>query len=147
MLKKCEKMDFKLGIESMMTTSYATALYLQQVGFDKKAFVIGSEALGRELDIAGIEHFGIGADHLEGPIVEFVLKKFKLEEGVGAVLVGFDGHFSYVKLIKAVNYLCDADVKFIATNPDNAYQFPWFLLPEAGKLNLQLDFSPQGALF
>lgn len=147
MLKKCEKMDFKLGIESMMTTSYATALYLQQVGFDKKAFVIGSEALGRELDIAGIEHFGIGADHLEGPIAEFVLKKFKLEEGVGAVLVGFDGHFSYVKLIKAVNYLCDADVKFIATNPDNAYQFPWFLLPEAGKLNLQLDFSPQGALF
>lgn len=133
MLEKCEKMNFNLPLESMICTSYAAALYLKQIELDKKIYVLGTKAMGKDLSDAGIEHFGIGNDVLEGGIVNYVMNDFSLEEDVGAVLVGFDANFSYLKLLKASNYLADPDVKFFTTNTDNAYQFPFILLPETGE--------------
>lgn len=133
MFEKCKRMNFNLSLENQVPSSYVTAHYLNQIGFNKKAFVCGPEALGKYLTEVGVDHFGIGPDHMECSIVEYVMHNFDLEEGVEAVIVGFDAQFCYKKLIKAVNYLMNPEVKFIATNIDDAFDFPWFRLPETGK--------------
>jgi len=41
-----------------------------------------------------------------------------LETGIGAVIAGFDDHFSYPKMLKAASYLKNPDCLFVATNSD-----------------------------
>lgn len=135
MLAKCLKMGYNLSVDSMITSSYVTAHYLKQIGFDKKAYVIGPSQLAKELDDVGIQHLGVGKDNLDCPIVEYVMKHFELDEDVGGVIVSFDANFSYVKLCKAVNYLKNEKVQFFATNCDSYFDFPAlnFCLPEVGE--------------
>ncbi|XP_078723305.1 glycerol-3-phosphate phosphatase-like [Lampetra fluviatilis] len=58
-----------------------------------------------------------------------------LEPDVGAVLVAFDEHFSYMKLIKACCYLARPGCLFLATNRDHAELVaPGRVLPVTGSL-------------
>lgn len=54
----------------------------------------------------------VDADELD------VLFDFKRDPEVGAVVVGFDKHFSYPKLVKAATYAHDPKIQFLGTNPD-----------------------------
>lgn len=61
-----------------------------------------------------------------------MIKNFKPDPEVGAVIVGFDKHFSFPKLSKAATYLQDPSVYFIGTNCDterpspNTNKFPGY---------------------
>lgn len=43
-----------------MCTSFLAAVYLKEKKFDKRAYVIGSEGILKELEAQGIKHCGIG---------------------------------------------------------------------------------------
>merc|ERR1712130_123888 len=57
------------------------------------------------------------------------------EEGVKAVIVGFDRYFNYLKMSYAFHYLHkDPDCLFIATNRDRTYPSANGLMPGSGTL-------------
>ncbi|CAG0914321.1 unnamed protein product [Notodromas monacha] len=117
-LKKFHQLGFPASTENIYGTSTIVAAYLKSINFRKKAYCIGTTGLKDELDAAGIQHVGFGPDvsshdsHLE------MVKDVVLEEDVGAVVVGFDPHFSYLKMLKGATYLNKGETLFLATNTD-----------------------------
>lgn len=91
-----------------------------------------STGITKELDYVGIPHIGVGPD----PVLNSPYEAFEMDPEVGAVIVGFDEHFSYRKMMKAASYLKDKAVHFIATNTDERF-------PTSGSLVIPgtLNFS------
>ena len=122
-LEKCERLKYDATMEEIVCTSFLAAVYLKEKKFDKKAYVIGSEGILKELEAEGIKHCGIGPDIMEGDEVELV-KNFKPDPEIGAVVVGFDKYFSFPKLVKAASYLQDPNIHFVGTNCDTERPSP-----------------------
>ncbi|CAH0385460.1 unnamed protein product [Bemisia tabaci] len=121
-LDKFKKLGFNTNASEVICTSYLAAQYISDhADTNKKVYVIGSEGLAAELQTAGLKCFGIGPDPLGMDIGEFT-SKFSIEQDVGAVVVGFDEHFSYPKMMKAASYLYNKSTVFVGTNTDE--QFP-----------------------
>uniref|UniRef100_A0AC34RGH8 Phosphoglycolate phosphatase n=1 Tax=Panagrolaimus sp. JU765 TaxID=591449 RepID=A0AC34RGH8_9BILA len=106
----------------------------------KKVYLIGSQGVKDELANVGIEFFGDGPDPIENqPDKRAFLYDFHLEvkhEKVGAVVVGYEKHFNYHKLMKAANYLQSEETLFLATNSDETCPGPNpnTVIPDAGPL-------------
>ncbi|XP_023248374.1 glycerol-3-phosphate phosphatase [Copidosoma floridanum] len=115
--KKCECLNFNATEEDILCTSHLAANYLKQEGYKGKVYVIGKTGITRELEKVGITHCGTGPDVLKD------LDSFRFEKDpeVKAVIVGYDEHFSYPKMIKAASYLNDPSVYFVATNTDERF--------------------------
>lgn len=75
-------------------------------------------AIGIELDAVGIRHTGIGPDTLDTSLGELVNEHFQPHPDIGAVIVGFDEHFSFPKMFKAATYLDQPGCLFVGTNRD-----------------------------
>uniref|UniRef100_A0A8C5QR37 Glycerol-3-phosphate phosphatase n=1 Tax=Leptobrachium leishanense TaxID=445787 RepID=A0A8C5QR37_9ANUR len=115
--EKLRRLGFRAEPGEVFGTAYCTAVYLRDTArLQGKVYLIGGQALSRELEEAGIPHLGSGPDPVTGG--------FKDWAGVGkdpdvrAVVVGFDEHFNYMKLNRALQYLQDPACLFIATNTD-----------------------------
>ncbi|XP_059486201.1 glycerol-3-phosphate phosphatase [Neocloeon triangulifer] len=119
---KCANLGFNAEKSSIISTSYLAASYLKNLGFDKKVYVVGSEGVTKELEAHGISHTGVGRDHISESVAHHLENNFSLDPEVGAVVVGFDLHISYPKMMKAASYLFKKETIFIATNTDE--QFP-----------------------
>ncbi|XP_067002122.2 glycerol-3-phosphate phosphatase [Anabrus simplex] len=118
---KCSNLGFKASADEIISTAYLTACYMSDLGFKKKAYIVGSTGLTRELDSVGIRHSDIGPDPLRSSLAAFVNQEFHRDPEVGAVVVGFDEHFNYIKMLRAATYLNDPDCIFIATNTDERF--------------------------
>ncbi|CAI5452208.1 unnamed protein product [Caenorhabditis angaria] len=106
---------------------------------DKKVYLIGEQGLRDEMDELGIEYFGHGNEENKKEITEdngAFIYDIKLENNVGCVVVGYEKHFNYLKMMKAANYLKDDSVLFIATNEDETYPGPiaHVIIPDAGPI-------------
>ncbi|KAE8579039.1 hypothetical protein XENTR_v10023883 [Xenopus tropicalis] len=115
--EKLGRLGFKAEPEEVFGTAYCTAIYLRDIARLKgKVYLIGGRALSEEFGAAGIPHLGCGADHVTGTQKDWA--SVQGDSDVKAVVVGFDEHFSYMKLNRALQYLQDPSCLFIATNTD-----------------------------
>lgn len=100
------------------------AKYLQSKSFAGKVFIVGSAGIAGELDKVCIRHEGVGPDVLKTNFQSLVTSEFQPDPDVGAVVVGFDEHFSFPKMFKAATYLERPGCLFIGTNTDERFPMP-----------------------
>lgn len=131
------KLKKAAGIEAeasdIISSAFAAATYVKQQGF-KKVYVIGGPGLVEELQtVAGVDCLG---PEDWGKEFEFgTMKPEHLDPDVQAVVIGFDGKFSYYKLAKAACYLRYVPgCKFVATNRDSSYPDAYIFTPGGGSL-------------
>ncbi|XP_017059055.1 glycerol-3-phosphate phosphatase isoform X2 [Drosophila ficusphila] len=132
LLKKGVELGFKINENGIISTAHATAAYLKRRNFSKRVFVIGSEGITKELDAVGIQHTKVGPEPMQGSLAEFMATHLKLDTDIGAVVVGFDEHFSFPKMMKAASYLNDPECLFVATNTDERFPMPNMIVPGSG---------------
>lgn len=107
----------------MISTAYLASHYLKQRNFNKKVYIVGSTGISRELDAVGIRNTGVGPDVMNGSLAQLVKEQFKPDPDIGAVIVGFDEHISFPKMMKAASYLNNPETVFLATNTGRVYYF------------------------
>jgi len=146
--KKLEKLGYssKINKETIVNPAAVVADTLYRSGIqdqNKKVYLIGSQGVKDELENLGIEYVGgdmpDDVNDQESAKNSAFLYDIELEEeveNVGAVCVGYEKHFNYLKLMKAANYLQNEDCIFIGTNEDETCPGPKpnVVIPDAGPL-------------
>ncbi|KAM6896849.1 glycerol-3-phosphate phosphatase [Xenentodon cancila] len=114
---KMSTLGFSVSEEEVFGTAYCCAVYLKTVcKLAGKVFLMGSNAMKQELEAVGIPQTGVGPDHISGKQIDWA--NVPLDPEVKAVVVGFDEHFSYMKLNRALQYLIRQECLFVGTNRD-----------------------------
>lgn len=136
-------MNYQINQEHIIAPTHSIAEYLQQhLDPQAKVYVVGSEALEQELQKSHIKTFGTGPDLVKGVWVD-LLKDIDEEirkEKIGAVVVGFDEHFSFLKLQKTSHILgVYPDCEFLATNADGVHKYPKYCIPGTGAIVKSLE--------
>ncbi|KAK9530648.1 hypothetical protein VZT92_012136 [Zoarces viviparus] len=114
---KLSTLGFKASEGEVFGTAYCSAMYLKTVcGLEGKVYLIGSDAMRDELEAVGIQQTGVGPDHVSGKPSDWA--NVPLDPDVKAVVVGFDEHFSFMKVNRAMQYLTQPGCLFVGTNRD-----------------------------
>ncbi|XP_014284636.1 uncharacterized protein [Halyomorpha halys] len=124
--------------ENVINSGYLLLKYLKDINFNKKIYAMASESgVITELRDNGFE---VLYDNEQIKISVPDLRKIKLEDGVGAVLIGGDTNFNYLKMFKAVNYLADPEILLIQTHLLNTVERNP-IIPAAGAIVASLKAS------
>ncbi len=124
-LETCKNVGIEdVNEDDIVVTSWVLARHLKSINFKDKVYIIGSPAMGAELDAVGIRHIGIGpnSDEFPDPKIFNYRKDLKLDPDVKCVAVGFDHYFNFPKIVCATTYV-EKDPEnclFISTNDDAA---------------------------
>ena len=115
---KLTNMGIPTSIDEIMTSSYATALYLQDKGVTGgTAYKVGGAGIFEELEAIGIRVLSDDED---------------MDAEIDFVVVGLDRKFNYDKLMRAQNAILNG-AQFIATNADPTFPMEsGTLLPGGG---------------
>lgn len=136
--EKARRMNFDIQESQIIAPTFSIAEYLKlHLKDGQKVYVMGSEAIGKEFDSLAIPHFGLGPDLVKGNWVSVMedLDKQTKTENIAAVVVAFDEHFSYNKMMKASNFLGQNEkCLFLATNADAVSKFPMYSIPGTGAI-------------
>uniref|UniRef100_A0A7I4YYM9 Phosphoglycolate phosphatase n=1 Tax=Haemonchus contortus TaxID=6289 RepID=A0A7I4YYM9_HAECO len=141
--KKLARLGFssKLDEDSLVNPAavIADTLYRAGITGNKKVYLIGAQGVRDEMDALGIQYFGHGPepqDHSDGSAFMFDIELEEDPSKVGAVVVGYEKHFDYHKLMKASNYLKHPHCLFLATNEDETCPGPNpnIITPDAGPI-------------
>ncbi|PAV64447.1 hypothetical protein WR25_07034 [Diploscapter pachys] len=142
--KKLAKLGYnsKLNKNTLVNPAAVVADTLARAGLSggkKKIYMIGSQGMRDEMDELDIDYFGHGPepqDNSDGSAFMYDIELKEKPEDVGAVVVGYEKHFNYHKLMKAANYLRNPECMFIATNEDETCPGPKpeVIIPDAGPL-------------
>lgn len=115
--EKMSLLGFNVSEEQVFGTAYCSAMYLKTVcQLQGKVYLVGSNAMKQELEAVGIQQTGVGPDPVFGKQADWA--NVPLDPEVKAVVVGFDEHFSYMKLNRAMQYL-NQGCLFVGTNRDS----------------------------
>ncbi|XP_013113353.1 glycerol-3-phosphate phosphatase [Stomoxys calcitrans] len=136
--EKARRMNFNIEETQIIAPTFSIAEYLKlNLKRKDKVYAIGSSALGKELAALEIPFFGLGPDPVK-PIWVDVLQAIDRQtksDTIGAVVVAFDEHISYNKLMKASNFLGQNEkCLFLATNADAVSKFPMYCIPGTGAI-------------
>ena len=123
--QKLAGMGIQADIEHIMTSSYATALYLEEHGAQgKSVLVVGREGIREELKAVGM-----------------VIAEDGLHEKVDYVVVGMDRDFCYDTLTKAQHAIMGG-ATFIATNRDATFPMEnGMVLPGGGTIVAAIEVA------
>ncbi|EGT39760.1 hypothetical protein CAEBREN_29285, partial [Caenorhabditis brenneri] len=139
--KKLAKLGYYPSVmnkNTLVNPAAVVADILHQSGLDgKRVYLIGEQGLRDEMDELGIEYFGHGPEKIRNEDGSGAfMYDIKLEDNVGAVVVGYEKHFDYTKMMKAANYLREKGVLFVATNEDETCPGPnpEVVIPDAGPI-------------
>ncbi|XP_043959049.1 glycerol-3-phosphate phosphatase [Gambusia affinis] len=114
---KLSSLGFDAAEDEVFGTAFCCAAYLRsECGLRGKVYLVGSDAMRQELEAVGIQAVGVGPDPVSGKQLDWA--SVPLDPEVQAVVVGFDEHFSYMKLNRAMQYLTQKDCLFVGTNRD-----------------------------
>ncbi|CAO4373429.1 unnamed protein product [Caenorhabditis nigoni] len=140
-MQKVTKMGFgRLGKTNLLSPAIVLCDYFQRNAKkfkDQWIYLIGVENLKTSLEqFGGVKCFGTGPDLKDDYVKEgdFINEVDVTSKVPKAVVVSFDSHFSYPKLMKAANFLSDPSVEFLVCNEDTTFPgpVPGMILPETG---------------
>ncbi|XP_034656163.1 pyridoxal phosphate phosphatase [Drosophila subobscura] len=138
---RAQRLGFQVPNDQHIISPTATIVdHLKQLpDFDSskhKVYVVGNAAIGRELRENGIDSYGAGAEEPLGKgdkWQDFAMRELTKPEAadnVGAVVVGWDEHFSYCKMARACHILCrNENSAFLVTNRDAVHKYPTVCIP------------------
>uniref|UniRef100_A0A915B0X2 4-nitrophenylphosphatase n=1 Tax=Parascaris univalens TaxID=6257 RepID=A0A915B0X2_PARUN len=122
---KCKELGFDMiQPEQIISPAKVVAHLLSMHKSDLPVYLVGSAGLQRELMQEGIESFGVGPDPVQNYTNSDFIHEIDVSRPVRAVVVSYDVHINYVKIMKAINYIEQPGVKFIATNEDATFPGP-----------------------
>lgn len=107
---------------NMLTSTYATVLYLRENYGGKKLYALGTESFKDELRAGGIN------------ITD------EMEDGISALVMGFDTELTFKKLEDA-SRLLPTGIDYIATHPDYVCPTEFGSVPDCGAVTEMLYMS------
>ena len=123
-MNKLRRLGYIAEMNELFPTSYSTALYLNSIGFDGHAYVIGCSGISKELAKFNIESEGVGLEQTPSEWAPGFADIEDYNHEIRAVIVGFDNQISFPKLVKACSYAKKDDCILIAANSDETFPPP-----------------------
>ncbi|MBR4116977.1 MAG: HAD-IIA family hydrolase [Clostridia bacterium] len=114
-IEKLAKLGIKAEKEDFITSSQATAYYLEKYHKGAKLYVCGTESLKEELSSQG---FSVTEN----------------TDQTDCIVMGYDTELTYKKLWDVSYMLTHRDIPYIATNPDYVCPTEWGSVPDCGSI-------------
>ncbi len=124
-VEKLGAMGFATHTDFIMTSAFATGLYLRSIGAEgKRVLVVGESGLGEEMTLAGLQ-----------------VVSYDDPEPADYVVAGLDRGLTYARLLRAHQEVTERGAIFIATNRDATYPHEEGEIPGGGAIVAPIECS------